>query len=199
MPRSLTKQQVVSEFRRNEILNAARTVFARRGFAAGILDEVAREAGIAKGTIYLYFDSKTEIYRAVLDGDMEALKEDTLRRMEAAPTLRGKITAFVRSRLENAETRSEFFRIMDADPSASISRKQYRDWLREPVLALAMAFEAAAARGEVRPLPAEKLAWMLADLARGSIQRQLLGHSDRSAAEEAEFISDFFWTSIAAK
>jgi AcrR family transcriptional regulator len=69
-----TKQQVVSEFRRTEIVDAARTVFARRGFAFGIMDEIAKEAGVAKGTLYLYFRSKTEIYKAVLDHDMKTLK-----------------------------------------------------------------------------------------------------------------------------
>ena len=53
-----TKQQVVMEFRRQEILDAARTVFARKGFADGIVDDIAAEAGVAKGTIYLYFPSK---------------------------------------------------------------------------------------------------------------------------------------------
>ena len=61
-----SKQKLVSEFRRAEIVDAARSVFARRGFARGIMDEIAKEAGIAKGTIYLYFRSKTEVYKAVL-------------------------------------------------------------------------------------------------------------------------------------
>ena len=41
-----SKQQVVSEFRRTEIVDAARSVFARRGFAQGIMDEIAKEAGV---------------------------------------------------------------------------------------------------------------------------------------------------------
>ena len=82
-----TKQQVVSEFRRTEIVDAARTVFARRGFASGIMDEIAKEAGVAKGTLYLYFRSKTEIYKAVLDHDMRALKKNTLDRIEEAKGL----------------------------------------------------------------------------------------------------------------
>lgn len=55
-----TKQQVVSEFRRTAIVDAARTVFARKGFARGIMDEIANEAKMAKGTVYLYFRSKKE-------------------------------------------------------------------------------------------------------------------------------------------
>jgi TetR/AcrR family fatty acid metabolism transcriptional regulator len=131
--RMKTKQQVVSEFRRTEIVDAARTVFARRGFAHGIMDEIAKEAGVAKGTLYLYFRSKTEIYRAVLDHDMRALKESTLGRLDAAKGLRDKIRAFALGRIERGEVNREFFRIMDSEGGAlSYTRSQYRDWLRLP-------------------------------------------------------------------
>jgi AcrR family transcriptional regulator len=105
-----TKQELVSEFRRTEIVDAARTVFARRGFAHGIIDEIATEAGIAKGTVYLYFRSKAEIYKAILDHDMKTLKKGTLEQIDAATTLKEKISAFILIRLKNAETRKEFFR-----------------------------------------------------------------------------------------
>jgi AcrR family transcriptional regulator len=193
-----SKQQVVSEFRRAEILDAARSVFARRGFALGIMDEIAKEAGIAKGTIYLYFRSKTEVYKAVLDHDMKALKKSTLERIDAAATLRDKIGAFTLARLENAEARKEFFRIMDSDHgNLALTRSQYRDWLREPVHRLASAIEAASARGEIRPVPAEKVAWIIADMTRGTIQRRLLGSSDSSPVEDSAFLLGFIWASLA--
>jgi TetR/AcrR family transcriptional regulator of autoinduction and epiphytic fitness len=193
-----TKRQIVSEFRRTEIVGAARSVFARRGFANGIMDEIAQEAGIAKGTIYLYFRSKTEIYKAVFDHDMKALKQSTLDRVDAARNLREKIKAFTLVRLENAEARKEFFRIMDAEQgNLSITRTQYRNWLREPVLRLAVEIDDAARRGEIRHVPAEKAAWCIADMTRGAIQRRLLGHSDCSLSEESEFLSSFVWAALA--
>src|SRR5579863_9778452 len=111
-----TKQQIVTAFRREAILDAARKVFARNGFAGGIVDEIAAEAGLAKGTIYLYFKSKKEIYRALLHRDMEAVKASAVARVTAATTLKAKITAFALARLENAELNSEIFRMMDTEP-----------------------------------------------------------------------------------
>jgi AcrR family transcriptional regulator len=170
-----TKQQVVSEFRRAKIVDAARSIFARKGFARGIMDEIAKEAGIAKGTIYLYFRSKEEIYKAVMDRDMEFLNKITLERMDAAVNLEGKIRAFTLTRLENGEARKEFFRIMDSESgNFGLTRSQYRDWLRLPVLRLASAIEDASQRGEIRRMPSEKLAWIIADMTRGTIQRRLL-------------------------
>jgi TetR/AcrR family fatty acid metabolism transcriptional regulator len=195
-----TKQQVVSEFRRAEIIDAARTVFARRGFAFGIMDEVAKEAGVAKGTLYLYFRSKTDIYKAVLDHDMKTLKKSTLDRIDAAKSLREKIRAFALARLERAEANKEFFRIMDSESgSLSYTRSQYRDWLREPVHRLASAIEKASEQGEIRRLDPEKTAWLIADMTRGTIQRRLLSQDEAPPASAAEFLLDFIWTALAAR
>jgi TetR/AcrR family transcriptional regulator of autoinduction and epiphytic fitness len=198
--RPKTKRQIVSEFRRAEILDAARSVFARKGFALGIMDEIAHEAGIAKGTIYLYFRSKTEVYRALLDHDMRILQQSTLKRIDAAPTLKEKIHAFLLVRLENADEKREIFRIMDSErTNLSMTRRQYRDFLSEPVDRLAAAIEEAAKRGQIHPIDAEKAAWLIADATRGTIQRRLLSQTPPPPATDATFLLDFLWTSLAAK
>ena len=52
--------------RPEEILDAAFTVFAEEGFARTKLDDVARRAGVSKGTLYLYFDSKETLFREMV-------------------------------------------------------------------------------------------------------------------------------------
>ena len=52
--------------RQEEILAAAFEVFAAHGFEAARIDEVARRAGVAKGTIYLYFRDKEKLFQAVV-------------------------------------------------------------------------------------------------------------------------------------
>ena len=49
-----------------EILAAALEVFAERGFQAARLEEVAKRAGVSKGALYLYFETKAELFRAVV-------------------------------------------------------------------------------------------------------------------------------------
>jgi AcrR family transcriptional regulator len=53
--------------RREQILAAATTAFARNGFTATGLDDIAAEAGITRVLLYRHFDSKTDLYQAVLD------------------------------------------------------------------------------------------------------------------------------------
>lgn len=52
--------------RPGEIVEAALAVFAERGFAATRLDDVAARAGVSKGTLYLYFPNKAELFKAVV-------------------------------------------------------------------------------------------------------------------------------------
>jgi AcrR family transcriptional regulator len=55
-----------AEARPGEIVQAAFDVFAEKGFAAAKLDEIAARAGISKGALYLYFETKEDIFRAVV-------------------------------------------------------------------------------------------------------------------------------------
>ena len=59
------KEETVKR-RREQILDAAMEVFSRKGFAMATTAEIAREAGVAEGTIYNYFPSKRELFIAVI-------------------------------------------------------------------------------------------------------------------------------------
>jgi len=54
------------EARPAELLDAAMSVFAEKGFAAARLDDIAARAGVSKGTIYLYYSSKEDMLRALI-------------------------------------------------------------------------------------------------------------------------------------
>jgi AcrR family transcriptional regulator len=59
--------------RREQLLAAATQAFARGGFAATSLDDIAQAAGISRVLLYRHFDSKTDLYRAVLDRAIQRL------------------------------------------------------------------------------------------------------------------------------
>src|SRR3954470_2886771 len=54
------------EERPRQILAAALSVFGERGLAAARLDDIAKRAGLSKGTIYLYFPNKEELFREMV-------------------------------------------------------------------------------------------------------------------------------------
>ncbi|RJX30652.1 MAG: TetR/AcrR family transcriptional regulator [Oxalobacter sp.] len=65
------------EARPGELLEAALELFVERGFAATRLEDVAKKAGVSKGTLYLYFSGKEELFKAVV-------RETLLPKLEAA-------------------------------------------------------------------------------------------------------------------
>ena len=76
------------EARPQEVIDAALELFAERGFAQTRLDDVAARAGISKGTVYLYFASKQDLFEAVIQDRvtpwLEAIASQTID--EQAPT-----------------------------------------------------------------------------------------------------------------
>jgi AcrR family transcriptional regulator len=87
------------EARPQEILAAALDMFAERGYAATRLDDVARRAGVTKGTLYLYFPNKEELFKAVI---RETLVSELIRLGTASelasggPSIEGLIADFER-------------------------------------------------------------------------------------------------------
>jgi AcrR family transcriptional regulator len=73
--------KVVAEYKaqaRARIVEAARTVFLRRGIGHATMEEVAREVGVSKGALYLYFRTKTELLVAIQD----RMRQEVLAGME---------------------------------------------------------------------------------------------------------------------
>ncbi|MBA3873933.1 MAG: TetR/AcrR family transcriptional regulator [Anaerolineae bacterium] len=62
----LIQEQLIAA-RRNQILDAATTIFAEKGFHRATIRDVAKAAGIADGTIYIYFENKTAVLMGILD------------------------------------------------------------------------------------------------------------------------------------
>jgi AcrR family transcriptional regulator len=65
---------VTPQDRKEQIVDAARVLFVRHGYRRNSMSDIAEQAGIAKRTLYLHFQSKDAIFRAVLDGCQEVVR-----------------------------------------------------------------------------------------------------------------------------
>lgn len=63
------------ERRKNEIIDAAERIFFSKGIQNATMDDIAQEAELSKGTLYLYFESKLDLYLAISMRGLEILKE----------------------------------------------------------------------------------------------------------------------------
>ncbi|PWU01228.1 MAG: hypothetical protein C5B51_23325 [Terriglobia bacterium] len=183
--------QSVSDRKKTSILEAARTVFSRQGYAETAVDDVAEEAHIAKGTLYLYFKSKEELYLAALVSDLRAMSAEGRREMESAAGFREKLRAFLRVRLNYCRSHEDFLRIYLAEYGSMFIKtplnRELSQLLRDNMRFIARMIEQAIEEGEVRPIPAGAAAAAIVDVSRGLMERRLLRWKEFQAQPEIDF------------
>ncbi len=145
--------------RREAILAAALDEFSSQGFTAARLDDVARRAGIAKGTIYLYFRDKETLFQELVRsrltpvvGRIEAFAQVDL---PIAVLSKQLIELFVNEVLSTQ--RREVIRLMIAEGRRfpKLAEFYYREVLSHVFGSMRLVLERAAARGEVPPALAQ--------------------------------------------
>ena len=139
-----------------EIVSAALAVFAEKGFAAAKLDEIARRAGVSKGAVYLYFETKEDVFRAVVDQAI-APNIATVKAMAAAhpgplaDLLRG-VSAHVARVVMTTPLGGVLKMVVgEAGNFPEIARVWHDELVSQALGAMATAIEHAQARGEVKP------------------------------------------------
>jgi AcrR family transcriptional regulator len=78
-----TTRQRRKDARPSELLDAALELFVEKGFAATRAEEVAQRAGVSKGTLYLYYPSKEELFKAVIAQSLTSRIEQTAQEVQA--------------------------------------------------------------------------------------------------------------------
>ena len=141
-------------------------VISRKGMAAATMQEIADEAGVAKGTIYLYFRDRDELVEKTFEAATTKLMERIDAALEADRPIEEKMRAIMAAHLTFFTENREFLRLYMSlrtpeGPAAARPRKQQlacRPQYRTRVEKFARALEAAMERGEIVRRDAYKVA-----------------------------------------
>ena len=136
--------------RRRELLDAAVRVFARKGFHASRVGDIAEEAGVAHGLLYHYFRSKDEVLETIFREAWERLATETDRIESSNVALREQLRRFARIYLGSWLMTPELIRVLVREVARSPDVGERVDEIRQLFLSLGRMIEAAQARGEVR-------------------------------------------------
>ena len=199
-----SKKEVVTEFRTAELLEAARRVFAEKGFHEATVDDVAEEAGVAKGTVYLYYRSKRDLYWAALKHGISSMHAETRRRMQQENTIEGKLHAFIATKIKFFEVNRDFFRIYDAEFGDALLHPAHinSDFTELYLLQARMLEDVlrhAVKRKAIRNIRTDAAAFMISDLTRGMITQRLMGWSSTDVKSDIAFVFDLAWKGIAGR
>jgi AcrR family transcriptional regulator len=198
-----TKKDVVTEFRTSGILEAARKVFAKKGFSEATVDDIAGAAGVAKGTVYLYYQSKRDIYLAALKFDIAQMHSLLEQRLRAASTPQEKLRTFIGVKLAYFDDNRDFFKIYYSEignicihPGALDSEFKHL-YLEQAKLVESILKEGIRKR-VILPVRTEQTAFAISDIIRGVVTQRVLGWSKSKINQDVDFIFDLIWKGIAA-
>jgi AcrR family transcriptional regulator len=119
--RSEARRERAREHTRRDILLAAADVFARRGYAAATLAELAEAAGFAAPSLYRYFESKEEIFRSLVELLVEEMRATFDEPVDPSLPLAARIEALFRAQARLADSRRAAHRLVhDAGPDAPL-------------------------------------------------------------------------------
>ncbi|MEZ5316245.1 MAG: TetR/AcrR family transcriptional regulator [Vicinamibacterales bacterium] len=126
IPNSATKTDLVTAYRRDQILQAARGRFMAGGLKGTTMNQIAHAAGVAKGTVYTYFTSKDAILNDLLSDDLGRLRETTLPAIAADEPLPDRLRAFFRAEVAFYEQGRDFIELCQLELGREPRRKARR-------------------------------------------------------------------------
>lgn len=195
MKDSIQEQLIAA--RRNQILDAATKVFAAKGFHLATIKDIAREAGIADGTIYNYFENKT----ALMLGIFDRMNESDRRNTDLAQLSEGNFRSFLKAYLQhrlmvikannfaafrvivsemmvNQELRELYYRKV-VEPTFIMAEKYFQQWVEQ---------------GIIKPLDIGLMMRAVSGMVLGLIMEHIMG--DNILEEQWEKLPDLLTTLI---
>jgi AcrR family transcriptional regulator len=100
----------ISTEKRLEILTAAKNLFAQKGFERSTVEEIAARANVGKGTVYLYFENKEQIFMAILEQGLVEL-QNLFADLPSNKDFYQKLYDIIYKNLAYVETHHEFYRL----------------------------------------------------------------------------------------
>ena len=109
-----------------QIIEAAVRVIAANGFHNAQVSKIAKEAGVAGGTIYLYFNNKEDVLISLFEEKMSAFVEKTKQRMSESDSLEEKLRAIVEMHFKQLAANTDLAIVTQLELRQSSSKLRYR-------------------------------------------------------------------------
>ena len=180
-----------------KLLDAAAVEFGERGFHDASISAITRRAGTALGSFYTYFDSKEEIFRALVRYMSERLRDHVTPAVQAAPDEISAERIGLESFLGFVREHKEIYRIIDE--AEFVDYASYRRHYETTVERIRQRLEAGAARGEIRADVGEIHAWAIGGMNVFLGMRYGLWDADADVADIARVVNDLLANGLAKR
>jgi AcrR family transcriptional regulator len=199
MPKVVDEQ--MREATRRRIIREAASEFARLGFDQANINVIAEQAGIGKGTIYLYFENKRDLFLAMLRYIAQAQLASIRVALATEGSIQERLERLFRAFARLAEEDSDSFNVsMSALYGVNRAfQAEATKLLRDYVAVIALMLEQSQARGEIRTQNVEATALMVLSLTESYVlSARVLGQSEQEITRHAQAVAQLILQGIGA-
>ena len=192
------KQEILRSFMETTIAQAAKEVFAERGYQRATLEEIAQRAGMSKATIYLYYRNKDDLFLHVVEELVNTVMAATAQEAATAKPPLEKLYSMVLGKVEFYEREREFFRIyLNEKQGLEVApkdphKKALQEMYLQDVQTLAGVVQEGIDAGMLRPMDSRRLAFFLREMISNVLEQRILGHIDTSVEGDVELVLSLF-------
>ena len=198
----LNKADVVTDFRRNQVIAAARERFSKHGLAGTTMEGIAQAAGVAKGTVYLYYKSKEEIFRQILDEDLAYLHDETVPLIGGPGDIEQKLGAFFQGVLGFFDRKKDFCEHAIFEMGTEVRKKALQRFevvFRAQVEAWGTLLAEAQRAGTIDVADPQATAHFIVGAASGMAKQRLRGWVTTPVDDAAGQAARTLWKGLAAR
>jgi AcrR family transcriptional regulator len=187
---------------RESILQAALRRFARYGPRKTTMDEVAREAGCSRATVYAHFSGKDGLYRGLLEHETRSFLDQVEAAVGSSDSAPGKLQEIMRATQRIYADRPVLHGALTGGADNSfdrVARPAVRTHEKQVVGMLRRALEDGVREGTFRELDSGAVAYLMYQLGRVLVQREVSGRQEFALKRILRVMSDLLARGIAAK
>ncbi|MFC1557847.1 TetR/AcrR family transcriptional regulator [candidate division KSB1 bacterium] len=192
--------------RKKDILEAAKRVFAEKGFEKATLDEIAVEAEYGKGTLYNYFKNKEDLFISLMRHELNKMNDILGKSLDKYDDSREQLKEVVRAAIHYATENQIFFRLLmkEIGKLASCdSNNVYHDILMENhssgVQKVADILNNGIKKSEVKNIDTELAGHIFVFMLRAVIVKVLRFEGEKSIEKDIDFLVSVFYDGVALK
>lgn len=192
------KRSEKKQVTREALISTALALFARNGYEESTVAQIAREAGVAKGTFFNYFQTKEDVLVQVIEGQLHLAKEQLIALAGSSAPLAPGVSEIMVSMVDRLPYTPALIRAMFR---SSLAGAESADGFVGPALALVQAlvpvFAAGQDRAEFREeIPAERLAFLAVQTYFGALWAWSMVPGDDSLGSVVAFTFDAFFRGV---
>ncbi|MDO9390358.1 MAG: TetR/AcrR family transcriptional regulator [bacterium] len=196
---NIPRKERERQAKKQDILKAAREVFAQKGLHAATLDEIAEKAEFAKGTLYGYFQSKDDLFASMLEEELIKFEQCIIQVLNLPLAPASKVEKLVKTMLLAFEQNEDFLRLLSKErPGMSNIQvgEKMMDHFKTLTKLVSGMVKDGIKEGVFAPKDPVRTAMALFNLVHGSAMSSLLNHKKINDPEEAKFLTDLFLNGI---